>query len=178
MTMFQQGPHERVGGCSTDQTADNTGASALSTSCSPCPGDYYVPSLAIGPGSLSLSYPCGDRSLIHWCSQSSSVFVYNTRGERFDASSAMLPAFVRAEQDNGLVPYLRAQPMLHPYSSTPVQNVQEATRPLLQTRNRTLIPILSKGMGLPVPDVKFNVRSSNGIMYTATTRISDVVRCT
>ena len=108
--MFQQGPHERVGGCSTDQTADNTGASALSTSCSPCPGDYYVPSLAIGPGSLSLSYPCGDRSLIHWCSQSSSVFVYNTRGERFDASSAMLPAFVRAEQDNGLVPYLRAQP--------------------------------------------------------------------
>ena len=125
-----------------------------------------------------LSYPCGDRSLIHWCSQSSSVFVYNTRGERFDASSAMLPAFVRAEQDNGLVPYLRAQPMLHPYSSTPVQNVQEATWPLLQTRNRTLIPILSKGMGLPVPDVKFNVRSSNGIMYTATTRISDVVRCT
>ncbi len=100
--MFPQEPHSCVGGCTNNltQTTENRSSQARVR------GYYYVPSLAIEHGSLSLALPLREQFVDTSVLQVYASFMHQHMRRLLSKRNTSMPCVSGRMQANGLVPYL------------------------------------------------------------------------
>jgi hypothetical protein len=157
LTMFPQEPHSYVGGCTNTLTQTTQVQTCCALPVARVLGYYYVSSLAIEHGSLSLALPLWGQFVDTLVLQVYAWITHQHVRRLSSKRNTSMPCMSGRMQANGLVPYLlSATNTVIRVSSSYLfyhrgQKVAIPLVPKPQTRNSTFIPIPSREMGLPVP---------------------------